>query len=173
VGASPDCAVRCEEQLGAVSSDCNVALHRAIPCVARTDLYQQGSIDIDCLFEECTGLLVRVTAECNGLRQELAAARQRWEDAGSDSYSFKWSGGATVYDIVVSDGVASLVEGTSADVPTIPELFDRIEGSLEYAPPSVRYDAVLGYPIEAHARFLDCEPLAYAFSFSVTEVVLH
>jgi hypothetical protein len=171
-GASPDCAVRCEEQLGAVTSDCNVALHRAIPCVARTEFYRQPAAIIDCPFAECTELLVRVTAECNGLRQELAAARQRWEDAGSDSYSFEWSRGATVYDIVVSDGVASLVAGTSTDVPTIPELFDRIEGAIDFAPPSVRYDPVLGYPIEAQTRSPNCQPPDRGFSFTVTGVVL-
>jgi hypothetical protein len=172
VGESRDCAVRCEEQLGAVTPDCNAALHRAIPCVARTEFYQEPVAIIDCPFGECTPLLVRVTAECTGLRQELAAARQRWEDAGSDSYSFEWASGSTVYDIMVNDGVASLVEGTSTDVPTIPELFDRIEGSIDYAPPSVRYDPVLGYPIEAHARISNCQPLESAFSFSVTDVVL-
>jgi hypothetical protein len=171
-GESRDCARRCEEQLGAVSSDCNVALHRAIPCVARTDLYQEGPIPIECLFGECTGLLIRVTAACTGLRQELAAARQRWETAGSDSYSYELSTGSSVYEIVVRDGVASLVEGIPADVPTIPELFDRIEGSLEVAPPSVTYDPALGYPAEVHARAPNCQRFDVGFFFAVTELVL-
>jgi hypothetical protein len=171
-GESRDCALRCEEQLGAVSSDCNVALHRAIPCVARTDLYQGGPIAIECLFAECTGLLIRVTAACTGLRQELAAARQRWETAGSDSYSYELSMGASVYEIVVRDGVASLVEGIPAEVPTIPELFDQIEGSLEVAPPSVTYDPALGYPTEVHARAPNCQSPNVGFFFAVTELVL-
>jgi hypothetical protein len=170
--SSSDCAGRCEEQLGAVSAACNAALHHAIPCVARTDLYQNGGIHFDCLFQECTRLLLDVSAECNGLRQELAAARERWQAAGSDSYSFTLTAGVSVATIVVTDGEASVVEGTLTDPPTIPALFDRLEDSLEFIPASATYDPALGYPVEAHTPAPGCAPPEAGFSFAVTDVVL-
>jgi hypothetical protein len=168
-----ECTERCEQQLGAVSPACNAALHRAIPCVARTDLYQGGPIPVGCLFQECTRLLVRVTAACNGLLQELTRARQLWASAGSDSYSYKLSRATSVLDIVVKNGVASTVGETPTDVPTIPVLFDQIERSLEVVTSSVTYDATLGYPREAIERWTGCQGEGnYGYSFAVIDLVL-
>jgi hypothetical protein len=105
------------------------------------------------------------------LRQELARARDLWASAGSDSYSYTYSAGNSFGDITVRDGVASLVEGTLTDPPTIPELFDRIEDSLETYPASVTYDPVLGYPREAVAS-VPCDHTTYWFYFAVTDLVL-
>jgi hypothetical protein len=168
-----ECTERCEQQLGAVSPACNAALHRAIPCVARTDLYQGGPIPFGCIFQECTRMLVRVSAACNGLLQELARARELWASAGSDSYSYKLSTARSVLDIVVRNGVASAVQGTPTDVPTIPVLFDRIEDSLEVVTSSVAYDAMLGYPREAIERPTGCEGEGdHGYSFAVIDLVL-
>jgi hypothetical protein len=166
-----ECTERCEQQLGAVSPACNAALHRAIPCVARTDLYQEGPIPFGCIFKECTGMLVRVSAACNGLLRELARARELWASAGSDSYSYKLSTAGSVVDIVVENGVASAVGGTPTDVPTIPALFDRIERSLEVVTSSVTYDATLGYPREAIERSSGCED-TYGYSFAASDLVV-
>jgi hypothetical protein len=169
---SVGCAARCEDHLGAVSPECNAALHRAIPCVARLDLYQGGPIAGSCIFEGCTQRLLGVSAECHGLRRQLARARELWASAGSDDYSYQWSTGASVYEIIVSDGVASLIEGAPADVPTIPELFDWIERSLYDAPAIVTYDTVLGYPREASARpYPTCDG-DIGYSFEVTDLIL-
>jgi hypothetical protein len=170
-----ECIELCETELGAVSPACNAALHAAIPCVARSDLYHEGLITIGCLFQECTPLLVRVTAECNGMRQELVRARERWASEGSDTYSYTLSQGTSVIDIVVRDGVASAVGGAPTGVPTIPGLFDRIEGSLELITSSVTYDAVLGYPHQAAGQYTGCSGEAdyvSSYSFVVTDFVL-
>jgi hypothetical protein len=171
---SLECAERCEQQLGLVSPACNSVLHDAIPCLARSDLYQQGDPDFECLFQECTWALLRVSAECNGLRQELADARLRWASADSDSYSYTLDIEGSVFFIVVSNGVASTVEGTLPDPATIPELFDRIEAALEGVPASVTYDPVLGYPTEASNWFPTCQGQfgAYGFSFTASNLVL-
>jgi hypothetical protein len=167
---SPDCVGRCEEQLGGVSPACRAALHRALPCVSRSTLYQGGVPAIDCLFEVCTPMLLRVSAECNGLRQELAVARERWTSEGSASYSYKYDRDGAMFDIVVRDGVALAVEGLR-DPPTIPALFDEIERYFEVAPASVIYDPELGYPATAGVRSLGCL-LQVGFSFTVSDLVL-
>jgi hypothetical protein len=171
-----ECLELCEHELGAVSPACNAALHRALPCVARSDLYHGGALPpLGCLFQECTGLLMKLSAACNGLLQELARARELWASAGSDSYSYQLSTASSVLDIVVKDGVASAVEGTPTNVPTIPALFDRIEDSLEFAASRVTYDAMLGYPREVVVQSSGCSGEAdysYAYSFAVKGLVL-
>jgi hypothetical protein len=167
------CTERCEQQLGAVSPACNAALHRAIPCVARTDLYQAGPLPFDCIFQECTRLLVHVSAACNGSLRELTRARELWASAGSDSYSYKLSRAGSIRDIVVKNGIASAVEGAPMDVPTIPVLFDQIERSLEVVTSSVTYDATLGYPRKAIERWTGCQGEGnYGYSFAVIDLVL-
>jgi hypothetical protein len=171
-----ECLELCEQQLGAVSPACNAALHRALPCVARSDLYHGDALPpLGCLFQECTGLLMKLSAACNGLLQELARARELWASAGSDSYSYHLSTAASDLDIVVQDGVASAVAGTPTNVPTIPALFDRIEDSLEFTASSVTYDKVLGYPREVVVRSSGCmgeADYSSAYSFAVTDFVL-
>jgi hypothetical protein len=169
-----DCAGRCQELLGAVSPECNAALHRAIPCVARSDLYQQVSIPHGCIFGECTQRLLGVSTECHGLRRELARARELWASAGSDSYSYTFSKGSAVAEIVVSDGVPSVVAGEPSSAHTIPYLFDWIEGSFQYDPARVTYDALLGYPSSAFFLAPDCydEFGLNSYSFGVTNFVL-
>jgi hypothetical protein len=120
-------------------------------------------------------MLVRVSAACNGLSQELARARELWASAGSESYSYLLSTAASDLDIVVKDGVASAVEGTSTSAPTIPALFDQIEGTLEVLTASVTYDAMLGYPREVDVLSSGCSgdaDYAYAYSFAVADLVL-
>jgi hypothetical protein len=170
-----ECAERCEAQLGYVSAPCNAALRQAIPCVARSELYHGGIIPppTECgIIPECIRQLVRVSAECNGLRDELARARALWATAGSETYSYTLRLGTSTFDILVRNGISSVVAGSLTDPPTIPTLFDRIESSFESVPASATYDALLGYPSEASSSFERCVSGAGDFSFGVANLSL-
>ena len=107
-------------------------------------------------------------AACDPLseeKDELRAARDRWNDAqiASYSYTFEYSclcERAGIYAVVVEDGAIASVEvieeeGGPEGEPfalTVPEMFDRIERALDGEPDDVdlRF-ANEGYP--THAAF--------------------
>ena len=106
-------------------------------------------------------------------RDELEEGLRRWEEAAIESYAFRYQlvcfcGGPGVrpVEIEVRDGRVSAVSFPDGnppdpfpldDYPTIPQLFETIEESLAREPFFVRaeYDAVLGYPRDFFADFVE------------------
>ncbi len=125
-----------------------------------------------------------------GNLDNLAAARARWRDQGGEAYSYELTrncfcvfggrrmvvtvkqGTVTAADYLDSDG--SVEAALLTYIPTIPDLFDLVEGAL--AGPAAyffaSYDPTYGYPnrieIDYSANAVDDEMAITARSLVVT-----
>jgi hypothetical protein len=168
------CSARCTERLSRVPEACHDALRAGIPCVASDSFYKGVSAQL-CYLQKCYPQLYRISAECNGLREELAAARARWNGTvGEGDYSFWFGSEPMSVKIEVTAGVPTVIEGTLASPPTIEDLFARVERQLDEGLPLrlVEYDETFGYPFHAESlRLGACGDLvSYGFAVSELEV---
>jgi hypothetical protein len=157
-----------------VPEACHDALRAGMPCVASDAFYKMPSAAF-CYLESCYPQLLRISAECNGLREELAAAHARWNaSVGDADYSFSYASGSTSVKIEVTAGVATVVEGTLASPPTIDDLFARVERQLDEGLPLrlVDYDETFGHPFRADSLSLYACGDLVSYGFAVSEFEL-
>jgi len=102
---------------------------------------------------------------------ELAAARQQWDDAAIEDYQFTLyrscfcevaPDGAGSFVITVKSGAVDAVfhrdsgvylsDEQAADLPTIDDLFDRLDAAYRHGADEVEasYDPTLGYPLSIY-----------------------
>jgi hypothetical protein len=123
-------------------------------------------------------------------RDALEANRAKWASLGISSYRYEYAlncfcggPGARPVAVVVQDGVVEAVSYPDseeavepwepADYPTIDDLFERVEESLDREPYKawVEYDARYGYPADAYFDF-EQNAIDEEFGFVVTEFVV-
>ncbi len=123
-------------------------------------------------------------------RDALEANRARWASLEIVSYRYEYAlncycggPGAQPVAVLVQDGdvvAVSNPDGSEvagpwepADYPTIEDLFDRVEESLNREPyeARVKYDAQYGYPADAYFDF-EQNAIDEEFGFVVTEFVV-
>ena len=117
-------------------------------------------------------VLLLALASCDPLddeKDELRAARERWDDAGITSYAFTFTYEcycmrAGVYAVVVADDSIESIEivspawdeGQEPYALTVPQMFERLADALERGPDDVRLEfASAGYPEAVYFDMVD------------------
>jgi hypothetical protein len=166
------CSGRCTERLNRGPEACHDALRAGVPCVASDSFYKLGPSAEWCYLEQCYPQLFRITAECNGLREELADARARWDrTVGDADYSFWYESGSISVKIDVTAGVPTVVEGTLSSPLSIEDLFARVELEIDdgSAFRLVDYDETFGHPFHTESVGSPCHEVR-SVSFDISEL---
>jgi hypothetical protein len=132
-----------------VSPECAALLEPAIRCVA--PVYASGALT-PCWLGECYPELAALASGCYGLKEQLAAARARWQATGVVDYRLRYDLRADEKaEIVVLGGLVTAVTPADAFAWTVPLLFDLVDHDLVQPGgiPRVTYDADLGYVVES------------------------